>query len=187
MLRATNPNSRSEVSRRRRAALLVSRAERHLTLNEFEQAGSLVRSVLTETSDHLGALEVQARLQWKTEDFKGLVHTTAKLIALNPFEPGYHSLRGMALRAIGLYGEAAKSLARDPNAAQQLQDLEGLQASLIKETIKHDQVFAAQYAKDPVKALTEKGYYFKEREAALAWVSQQTKTMGKTVIQRKAE
>jgi len=86
-----------------------------------------------------------------------------------------------------LYGEAAKSLSRDPNAAKQLQDLEGFQASLIKETIKHDHVFAAQYAKDPIKAVTDKGFYFKEREAALAWVSQHTKTTGKPVLQRKVQ
>ena len=167
--------------------MLVSNAERHLLKNEFEQASELILSVLAESPDHLGALEVQAKLLWKQQDFKALIHTTAKLIALNPFEPGYQSLRGMALRALGQYGEAAKSLARDPNAAQQLRDLEGLQASLIKETIKNDVVFAAQYAKDPIKAVTEKGFYFKERDAALAWVSQQTKTTEKSVVQRKAQ
>ena len=153
--------------------------------NELDQASSLVQSVLAETHDHLAALEVQARLLWKQEDFKSLIRTTGKLIALNPFEPGYHGLRGMALRALGMYGEAARSLARDPNASQQLADLEAFQASLVKETIKHDPVFAAQYAKDPVKAVTEKGFYFKEREAALAWVSQQTKSVRKSSVQPK--
>ena len=173
MDRETNPTSRLEIAKRRRNALHVKKAERLLNLNEFEQASSLVCSVLSETPDNLGALEVQAKLQWKQQDFRALVRTTARLIVLNPFEPGYHGLRGMALRALGLYGEAAKSLERDPNAAKQLLDLECFQAALIKDTIKHDQVFAAKYAKDPVKALTEKGFYFKEREAALAWVSQQ--------------
>lgn len=187
MQRAAHPTSRTEISRRRKTALLVSKAERHLSRHEFDEAATLVQTVLAETHDHLGALEVQARLLWKQEDFKALVQTTTKLIALNPFEPGYYGLRGMALRALGLYGEAAKSLSRDPNATQQLADLEAFQASLIKETIKEDPVFAAQYAKDPVKAVTDKGFYFKEREAALAWVSQQTQTKRKTVVQRKVQ
>lgn len=173
MHRDTNPTSRTEILKRRRNALLIKKAERHLLRNELEQASSFVSAVLSETSDHLAALETQAKLQWKQQDFRALVRTTARLIILNPFEPGYHGLRGMALRALGLYGEAAKELERDPNAAQQLLDLECFQAALIKDTIKHDQVFATKYAKDPVRALTEKGFYFKEREAALAWVSQQ--------------
>jgi len=78
------------------------------------------------------------------------------------------------LRALGLYGQAAKALERDPNASKQLMDLECFQASLVKDTLKHDKIFAAKYAKNPIEALTEKGFYFKEREAALAWVSQQT-------------
>ncbi|MBS1729092.1 MAG: hypothetical protein JST51_20420 [Armatimonadetes bacterium] len=163
----------------------MAKAERHLGKNEFNEAASVIQTVLAETHDHLGALELQARLLWKQEDFRALVQTTNKLIALNPFEPGYYGLRGMALRALGHYGDAAKSLARDPNAAQQLADLEGFQASLIKDAIKHDPVFAAQYAKDPVKALTEKGFYFKERDAAIAWVSQQTKPT-KPSVHRKA-
>lgn len=183
MLRATNPHSRSEISRRRRTALLVRKAEGHLLRNELDLASGLIQNVLSETPDHLGALEVQARLLWKLEDFRALVRTTAKLIALNPFEPGYHGLRGMALRALGLYGEAARSLSKDPNAVQQLADLEAFQATLIKDTIKHDAVFAAQYAKDPVKAVAEKGFYFKEREAALAWVSQQINVSQKPVSQ----
>ena len=185
MLLGTNPTSRIEISKRRRAALQIAKADRHLSRNEFEQASSLVDCVLSESSDHLAALEVQARLFWKQQDFRGLVRTTAKLITLNPFEPGYHGLRGMALRALGMYGEAAKALERDPNAAKQLLDLECFQAALIKDTIKHDTVFAAKYAKDPVKALTDKGFYFKEREAALAWVSQQTNP-SKPITERKS-
>lgn len=165
--------------------MLVAKAERHLALNELDQTSLLIDAVLSESNDHLAALEVQARLFWKQENFRGLVRTTAKLITLNPFEPGYHGLRGMALRAIGLYGEAAKSLERDPNATKNLLDLECFQAALIKDTIKQDSVFAAQYAKDPVKALTAKGFYFKEREAALAWVSQQT-NVAKPATERKS-
>ena len=164
--------------------MLIAKAERCLTKNEFEHAGSFIQTALSESSDHLAALEVQARILWKQQDYRGLVRTTAKLITLNPFEPGYHGLRGMALRALGLYGEAAKSLERDPNATKQLQDLECFQAALIKDTIKHDAVFAAKYAKDPVKALTDKGFYFKEREAALAWVSQQTMAMKPTAVRK---
>jgi tetratricopeptide (TPR) repeat protein len=184
MHQGINPTSRTETAKRRRNALLVSKAERNFSKNELEQAISQVQMVLSECSDHLGALELQARILWKQQDFKALVRTTNLLIFLNPFEPGYHSLRGMSLRALGMYGEAAKALERDPNAAKQLSDLECFQAALIKDTIKHDQIFAAKYAKNPVEALTEKGFYFKEREAALAWVSQQVNS-AKAGIQRK--
>lgn len=173
MQREFNPTSRIEIAKRRRNALLITKAERHLSRNELEHADSLVQTVLSESCDHLAALELLARLLWKQQDFNALVRITNRLISLNPFEPGYHSLRGMSLRALGKYGEAAKALARDPNAAKQLLDLECFQAALIKDTIKHDQVFAAKYAKDPIRALTDMGFYFKEREAALAWVSQQ--------------
>jgi tetratricopeptide (TPR) repeat protein len=184
MHKGINPTSRTETAKRRRNALLVSKAERNFSKNDLEQAIAQVQLVLAECSDHLAALELHARILWKQQDFKSLVRATDRLISLNPFEPGYHSLRGMSLRALGMYGEAAKALERDPSAAKQLIDLECFQAALIKDTIKHDQVFASKYAKDPVQALTEKGFYFKEREAALAWVSQQVNS-AKAGTQRK--
>ncbi len=174
MQQGVNPTSRIEISKRRRMATQIAKAERHLAKNEIELASSLVQSVLSESNDHLAALEIRAKLLWKQQEFRSLVRTTERLIVLNPFEPGYHSLRGMALRALGMYGEAAKSLERDPNAAKHLLDLECFQAALIKDSLKHDAIFAAKYAKNPVEALTQRGFYFKEREAALAWVNQQT-------------
>ncbi len=173
MHRSTNPTSPNAIEKRRRIAIQIAKAERHLSKNEFEQSTSSINAVLAESSDHLGALEVQAKLLWKMQDFRALVRTTNRLMMLNPFEPGYHGLQGMALRALGLYGQAAKALERDPNASKQLLDLECFQASLVKDTLKFDKIFAAKYAKNPLEALTEKGFYFKEREAALAWVSQQ--------------
>jgi tetratricopeptide (TPR) repeat protein len=184
MERGVNPTSKGEIAKRRRNALLIAKAERHFKKNEFEHSSSLVYSALSESPDHLAALELLARILWKQQNFKALVRATNRLIILNPFEPGYHSLRGMSLRALGMYGEAAKALERDPNAANHLTDLECFQAALIKDTIKHDPIFATKYAKDPVKALTEKGFYFKERDAALAWVRQEV-TASKADIQRK--
>lgn len=98
-----------------------------------------------------------AKCLWAKQDFVALEQATRCLIALNPFEPGYFGLRGMALRALGRYGEATQALRRDPNSTSQLADLEAFQSTLVRDLIEHDAVFAAQYAKSPEVAAKDKG------------------------------
>jgi hypothetical protein len=169
--------SREAGLNRRRLAVWIARAETQLRNSDLLAARESAAIVLASDCHHMGGLEIMAKILWRMEDFVCLERTTNMLIALNPFEPGYHGLRGMALRALGRYGEAAKSLARDPNAADALRDLEGFQANLVRDIIAQDPLFAATYAADPERALTERGFHFEEKAAAHAWVSANVSTV----------
>lgn len=61
---------------------------------------------------HLGHLEELARVQWSEGDCLGLIDTIRRLTSLNPFEPGYHFLRGAALQCLGLFGDALAAYER---------------------------------------------------------------------------
>jgi tetratricopeptide (TPR) repeat protein len=156
---------------RSKVARAIARAEQHLRKSEISLATAQLNLVLNQDPDHVGALEVLSRCLWKTEQFEELERVTTRLTHLNPFEPGYHGLRGMALRALGRYGEAAQALARDPGAAAHLNDLEAFQATLVKDLIATDPTFAAAYSLDPECALRQRGFHFVQQESALAWVA----------------
>ena len=153
-------------------AIAVRQAEHMLKVNQATDSLGLVLPLIAEDHGHVPALEIAARAYWQLQDFVKVVELTDKLIRLNPFEPGYHSLRGISLRALGRYGDAARSLSRDPGAEDALHELEGFQASLVRDLIESDPIFAAQYAKDPTSALAAKGFYFERTEAAAAWVAE---------------
>ena len=171
MANIAHPSSPAKTAIRRRLALWVTKAERHRQKSEFSQAMKMIDAVLAEDADHIGAMEVAAKALWSLQNFEALEVLMTRMIHLNPFEPGYHSLRGMALRAMGQYGEAAKELSRDPNAQKALEDLEGFQANLIRDILAQDPAFSAAYAKDPAEALRERGFHFEARDAAFAWVA----------------
>ena len=156
---------------RRRHAALVKKAEVALVRGDLAAARNSLHEVLNDDAEHIGALEISAKLYWKLEDFEEVRRITDRLITLNPFEPGYHGLRGMALRGLNRYGEAAQALARDPQATEALLELEGYQASLVKNLLEEDPVFAAQYAKNPQGALSDRGFYFARNDAASAWLA----------------
>ncbi len=156
---------------RRQHADLVKKAEFALVRGDLAVARTALKRVISEDAEHIGALEISAKLYWKLEDFEEVRRITDRLIALNPFEPGYHGLRGMALRGLNRYGEAAQALSRDPQATEALLELEGYQASLVKNLLEEDPVFAAQYAKNPQGALSDRGFYFARKDAATAWLA----------------
>lgn len=164
--------TKSAVQNRRRIALNVRRAESLLPLQQASNAIPILESILEEDANHVPALEITARAYWQLQDLGKVVNLTDHLIRINPFEPGYHSLRGLALRAMGRYGEAARALSRDPQASEALHELEGFQAELVRNLLESDAVFATQYAKDPLVALTDRGFYFERKEAAVAWVAE---------------
>jgi tetratricopeptide (TPR) repeat protein len=138
-------------------ARLLRVAGQQFQKGNHEAASAACRSLLEADPTHLGALELMAKCLWAKQDFVALEQATRCLIALNPYEPGYFGLRGMALRALGRYGEATQALRRDPNSTSQLADLEAFQSTLIRDLIEHDAVFAAQYAKSPETATRVKG------------------------------
>lgn len=132
-------------------------AGRNFQQGHTESAILSCRQVLELDPTHLGALELIAKCLWVKQDFVALEQTTRCLIALNPYEPGYFGLRGMALRALGRYSEAAQSLRRDPESVSQLADLEALQTSLVRDLEVLNPKFAARLAKDPAQTLEHFG------------------------------
>lgn len=173
MIRGHHPASRHEDARRRKVLRLLKRAEERFADGKIPASLELIIKAKELSPTHLGVLELESKIRWKRQEFREVLACTNDLLTINPFEPGYHSLRGMALRALGFYGEAAKALARDPRATAQLEDLEAFQAKLVRDLIREDQIFSAHYEKDASKALELRGFYFTEPESAVAWVNQQ--------------
>lgn len=175
MLRGFNPASRREDARRRKVLRLLKQAEELFAGAQTASSLKLILRAKALSPGHLGILELESKIRWKRQEFREVLACTNELLSTNPYEPGYHSLRGMALRALGYYGEAAKALARDPRATAQLEDLEAFQAKLVRDLIRDDKIFCAHYDKDAAKALELKGFFFREPEVAVAWVNQQVR------------
>jgi hypothetical protein len=85
------------------------------------------------------------------------------LIRLNPYEPGYHALRGAVYQALGRTGEAIKCFARagnsDTNNAS-VEELRDWQGALIATLLQDDPVFRTHYAQDPEDACRARGFEF---------------------------
>jgi tetratricopeptide (TPR) repeat protein len=127
-----------------------------------QNALSTIDRVLADDPDHLGALELKARCEWQAGDHEAVVRTLRHLIALNPYEPGYHSLLGSALQCLGRYGEAARALERAagaPGQEEMLADLRAWQAGLVAELARTDPVFRAHYRQDPGAACAARGFH----------------------------
>lgn len=143
-------------------------AERELATGNLEKAIVFARQILDSDATHVGALEVLAKAQWQSSRFDELLRTLAKLVELNPYEPGYHSLQACAYQCLGMCGEAVKSHTRAvdlgyPNTEAMdamVEDLRSWQASLVAQLLESDAVFRAAYQQDPVKACAERGFDF---------------------------
>jgi tetratricopeptide (TPR) repeat protein len=117
-------------------------------------------------------METFAKSLWRASRFEQVVAATDKLLALNPYEPGYHALRGAALQALGRYGEAIECFDRSrdlPGSVDALRELQIWQAGLLSEMLSSDPVFKASYAQDPQKACESKGFKFLEQKAQDQW------------------
>lgn len=145
---------------------LLDRAERALNRGEAGRALADVTKLLTRDSRHLGALEVLAKAQWATGQYADLQGTLDRLVTLNPYEPGYHALRGAVCQQLGRCGEAIRAYRRaveqDRSWASRVSDavreLESLQAGLIADLHREDPVFRAAYRRDPVAACRQRGF-----------------------------
>src|SRR5688572_16140773 len=110
--------------------LRLNQAAAALHLGHCDQAAEVAKSVLVEDSCHLGALEIYAKALWRAGKCDELVPVVDRLIALNPYEPGYHALRGGALQSLGRYGEATDAFSRSeelPGCKSALRELEAWQ------------------------------------------------------------
>lgn len=116
---------------------------------------------------HLGHLEELARLQWSEGDCRALIDTLRRLTALNPFEPGYHYLRGAALQCLGLFRDAlraydrcvqfaASPLAADARAAAD--ELRRWPREVVVRLAEADPAFRHRYERDPERTWRELGF-----------------------------
>jgi tetratricopeptide (TPR) repeat protein len=177
MLKKTREN------RKRRTAPLgamLQRAQMSLGMGHWPEARSEAAEILRHDPDHVGALEVLAKALWQGAEFSPLLEVLRRLIRLNPYEPGYFSLQGAVLQAIGRYGEAVeayeRSLSALPLEAAQpirrtLSELQEWQASLVAQLLGEDAVFRADYARAPLKACRAKGFGFARGEGVADVVS----------------
>jgi hypothetical protein len=143
-------------------------AERELATGNLDQAIAFARRILDKDATHVGALEVLAKAQWQSNLFDELLLTLAKLVELNPYEPGYHSLQACAFQCLGMCGEAVKSHLRAVDLGYpkseametMVEDLRAWQASLVDELLRTNPVFRAAYQQDPAKACADHGFDF---------------------------
>jgi len=161
----------------------LARAEVLLQSRDSVEATKLARQILRSDRTHVGALEVLARSEWQRQRFDDVVSTTRRLIRLDPYNPGYHMLRGAAFQCLGMFGEATKAYARaneiggtpDANRAHQLiAELREWQGSLLSTLLEEDATFRAAYSRDPRAACQSKGFEFIEtRPESGPWVTEE--------------
>ncbi len=150
----------------------LRQADAALRAGHSEHAASLASEILTKDAKHLGAIETYAKSLWRSSRFAEVVAATDRLLALNPYEPGYHALRGAALQALGRYGEAVECFNRSrdlPGSVDALRELQIWQAGLLAELLNSDPVFKASYAQDAQKACEARGFRFIEDKPQDQW------------------
>jgi len=150
----------------------VRRADLAVRAQADERALAELGNALQLDPSHLGALELLARVQWRLNQHQEVIATLRRLLAVNPYEPGYHALMGASLQCLGRYGESARAFERCqelPGSAEALQELESWQSSLVADMMKSDPVFRAHYAQSPEAACLTRGFC-PTRHTAQRWM-----------------
>lgn len=80
---------------------LLQEAKRNLDRGRADEALRATSQVLQRDPDHLGALEIHVRAQWRLGDLAGALRSLRRLTLLNPYEPGYYLMQGDILRLMG--------------------------------------------------------------------------------------
>lgn len=142
----------------------LARAEYLLTAGDPDAAIGCARAILRRDSDQIGALEVLAKSLWQLSRYEELLVALQTMIRLNPYEPGYYSLRGAVYQALGRTGEAIKCFARagtnSETSSASIEELRDWQGTLIAGLLQDDLVFRTHYAQDPEAACRAKGFEF---------------------------
>ena len=154
----------------------LARAEFLLSSGDAKGAIVCARSILHCDPNQVGALEVLAKSLWQVGKHDDLLVTLTTLIRLNPYEPGYHALRGAVYQALGRTGEAIKSFARagaeSETASACVEELRDWQGTLIADMLRDDIVFRTHYAQDPEAACRARGFEFlPEYRAGESWLA----------------
>lgn len=137
----------------------ITRGERKLREGDAPRARELARRVLARDADSLGALELLGRAALRLSEPREAAWAAARLLAINPYDPGYHSLRGLALQAQGLFAPGGRALGRDPRAGLALGALEADQEDLVADLVRTDPRFARRLAAAPARTLREEGFF----------------------------
>ncbi len=112
---------------------------------------------------HLGLLETLAKSQWQVGQHRNLLGTLDRLITINPYEVGYHALKGAAYQCLSRFKEAMESYLRAkemPEAAFALAELQEWQAYVMAEMVREDPVLRARYHRDAAAACSSVGFAF---------------------------
>jgi tetratricopeptide (TPR) repeat protein len=143
---------------------LVSRSESLSRLGMHAEARRFAELAIERDPEHLGAMEALAKALWHSRDFDSLTTLIDRLLAMNPYEPGYHALRGSVLYAKGQYAQSLESYERslslpggefihDAPIRSLVEQQRALQAQLMQD----DPVFRASFRRDPHAACKEQG------------------------------
>jgi tetratricopeptide (TPR) repeat protein len=152
---------------------LLRRADLILKSGSPAESKELLKIILDSDPLHVGALETRAKAQWNLGEHEGVLTTVSRLLQINPYEPGYHLLRGNSLRQLGRYGEALRSFVRagdSQGAAEAVEELSALQLSFLRRLLELDPVFRARYAQNPEEACAVKGLEFGSETKIRHWV-----------------
>jgi tetratricopeptide (TPR) repeat protein len=162
---------------------LLARAEALLQSRDAAAAATLARKILRTDRTHVGALEVLGRSLWQQQQFDELISITRRLIRLDPYNPGYHMLRGAAYQCMSMFGEATKAYARATASSntqdadrsiQLIAELRDWQANLLSTLLEEDATFRAAYSRDPQAACQAKGFEFVETPRHSKWVREES-------------
>lgn len=173
----TGRSSRGRQIERRNTVQRLAKGETDLERGDYLAAESEAKYILQSDPNHLGALELLARAQWRNGEFEAGLDVLRHLIRLNPYEPGYHYLRGSALQSLGHYGEAVRAYSRclesdseslRRSAATSICELEGWQETVIAGMLQTDSQFKTDYAIDPQAACQRRGFAFASTDAAIS-------------------
>src|SRR5437868_6340463 len=107
----------------RARGLALGKAELCLKIGQVDRCVAETQSILADDPSHVAALEVLAKALWQAGDCDALLATIDRLLELNPYEPGYHSLRGAALQSTGKLGEAVRAFSRAEGTEEAIAEL----------------------------------------------------------------
>jgi hypothetical protein len=147
-------------------------AEMALRAGHSAFAIRLAGQVLESDGSNIGALETLAKAQWQENRHDELLGTITKLIRLNPYEPGYHALKGATLQCLGRYGDSIRSYLRggnNPGARESAEELRAWQADLVENLLREDRVFKVHYMRNPEEACRARGFEFLSESTVRQW------------------
>lgn len=148
----------------------LNAAEDAIRAYEPDQAISICSVLLRKDGTNLFALEALSRALWQAGRFGEVVEAGIRMRTLNPRDPGYGYVVGLAQQALGNYGEAARSMIQamavcsNPALAEKIEaaiaELDDLQRYCVQRLLSSNDHFRANFAEDSVAACREHGIAF---------------------------